>query len=47
MRQRPFVLEHLSEIATIDPASTRRTPDEVFGLEQLLTSLTGRQRPTN
>jgi hypothetical protein len=30
MRQRPFVLEHLAEIAAIDPATTGRTADEML-----------------
>jgi hypothetical protein len=32
VRQRPFVLEHLAEIAAIDPAIAGRAPDEVLGL---------------
>jgi hypothetical protein len=32
MWQRPFVLEHLAEIAAIDPAAARRAPDVMLGL---------------
>jgi hypothetical protein len=32
MWQRPFVLEHLAEIAAINPAAAGRAPDEVLGL---------------
>jgi hypothetical protein len=31
-RQRPFVLEHLSKIAAIDPSVAGKSPDEVLGL---------------
>ena len=30
MRQRPFVLEHLTEITAVDPATTGRTSDEML-----------------
>jgi hypothetical protein len=32
VRQRPFVLEHLAEIAAIDPAAAGGAPDEMLGL---------------
>ena len=32
MWQRPFVLEHLAEIAAIHPAGADWAPDEVLGL---------------
>ncbi len=32
VRQRPFVLEHLAEIAAIDPAIAGRAADEMVGL---------------
>jgi hypothetical protein len=32
MGQRPFVLEHLSKIAAINPAAAGRTADEMLGL---------------
>jgi hypothetical protein len=32
MWQRPFVLEHLSKIATINPPATGRTADKMLGL---------------
>jgi hypothetical protein len=32
MWQRPFVLEHLSKIATVDPPAAGRTADEMLGL---------------
>jgi len=30
--QRPFVLEHLSKIAAVDPAAAGRAPEEMLGL---------------
>ena len=30
MRQRPLVLEHLTEITAVDPAATGRTSDEML-----------------
>ena len=32
MRQRPFVLEDLAEIAAVDPAAAGRTSEEMLGL---------------
>jgi hypothetical protein len=32
MRQRPFVLEHLSKIAAINPPAAGRAPNEMLGL---------------
>jgi hypothetical protein len=31
VRQRPFVLEDLAEITAVDPAATRRAPNEMLG----------------
>jgi len=31
MRQRPFVLEDLAEIAAVDPAAAARAPDVMIG----------------
>jgi hypothetical protein len=32
MRQRPFVLEHLSKITAVDPPAAGRAPNEMHGL---------------
>jgi hypothetical protein len=32
VRQRPFMLEHLAEITTVDPAAAGRAPEEMLGL---------------
>jgi hypothetical protein len=32
VRQRAFVLEHLSKIAAVDPAAAGRAPEEMLGL---------------
>ena len=32
VRQPPFMLEHLAEITTVDPAAAGRAPEEMLGL---------------
>ena len=32
MRQWPFVLDHLAQIAAVDPTVARRAADEIIGL---------------
>ena len=49
MRQRPFVLDHLTEITAIDPATTGRTPDEMlrFVLRRIANALAEVFAPRN